>query len=243
MFRKSSLFVAGALVASLQLTALAGGPPWVSVPIDGVNAKNSQACAEKIGAALKDKIFPGSEAYSGVNIGEHNGQHYAMFHMQKDVTLSDVEAALRGTSFTIPRDKIRLFGHTVLEVQADEAQGKKLLADLESLNPVWVAESNQADKKLRVTLEMPYPAETTGGRPSQKSVGTWQKYQRNDFMQEGPKTDDVYAVAELPTYNTLRDTIAKSGGKLEDVRWSTQYACRAVGCIVAPNPTVAATKQ
>jgi hypothetical protein len=244
MFRKCLILAAAVMFVSLQ-TALAGGPPWVAVPIDGVTAENSKACAAKLAEGLKDKIFrgefQGAEQYSGGNIGEKNGQRYAMFHMQKDVTLSDVEAALKGTGATVPHDKCRLFGHVILEVRADDAQAKQLLSDLKSLNQTWIVDSKQNDKTLTVTLETPYPFEN-GNRPSQQMVG-WDKFQRNNFEGTPSPADPIVVATELPTYSSLTEIVNKNKAKLVDLRWSTQYACRAVGCVVAPDAKVAATKR
>ena len=240
MFRKISILAAGILLASIQ-TALAGGPPWVAIPVNGVTAENSKACADKIAAGLKDKIFQGVEQYDGVKIGEKNGQHYAMFHMQNDVTLSDIESTLKGTGASIPLDKLHLFGHVILEVRADDAQAKQLLADLKSLNQTWIVDSKQSDKTLTVTLETPYPFEN-GGRPSREMVG-WEKFQRNHFDATPASAEPIIAATELPTYKALREVVSKDDAKLVDLRWSTQYACRAVGCVVAPEAKVAATKH
>jgi hypothetical protein len=245
MFRKHSILAAGILLASIQ-AALAGGPPWVAMPVDGVTAENSKVCAEKIAAGLKDKIFQrtdfqGSEQYNGVKIGEKNGQYYAMFHMEKDVALSDVEAALKGSGLSVPLDKLRLFGHVVLEVRADDVQAKQLLADLKSLHQTWIVDSKRDSKMLSVTLETPYPFQN-GDRPSQQMVG-WEKYQRNNFDGTPSSSDPIVSAAELPTYGALREIVSKDRAELVDLRWCTQYACRAVGCVVASEAKVAATKR
>jgi hypothetical protein len=245
MLRKHSILAAGILLASIQ-TVLAGGPPWVPIPIDGVTAENSKACAEKIAAGLKDKIFQrtdfqGAEQYNGVNIGEKNGQRYAMFHIEKDVTLGDVQAALKGSLSSVPLDKLHLFGHVVLEVRADEAQAKRLLADLKSSNQTWIVDSKQNGNTLSVTLEMPYPFQN-GDRPSQQMVG-WTQYQRNNFEGAPSSSDPIVSAAELPTYSALREIVSKDKAELVDLRWSTQYACRAVGCVVAPEGKVVAAKR
>jgi hypothetical protein len=245
MFRKHSILVAGIVLASIQ-TALAGGPPWVVIPIEGVTAENSKACAEKIAAGLKNKIFQGAEwqgadQYKGVNISEKNGQRYAMFHMEKDVTLGDVQTALKGSGASIPLDELHLFGHVILEVRADHAQSKQLLADLKSLNQTWIVDSKQNGNTLSVTLETPYPFQN-GDRPSQQMVG-WEKYQRNNFDGTPAASEPIVSAAELPTYRALREIVSKDKAELVDLRWSTQYACRAVGCVVAPEAKVAATKR
>jgi hypothetical protein len=39
---------------------------------------------------------------------------------------------------------------------------------------------------------------------------------------------------KLPNYDTLRHVLAKHDAKLNSVRWSTNYACRAAGCVSGP---------
>src|SRR5688572_6220115 len=116
MFRK--LWFVAALAPSLLLPSrlIAGGPPFLCLPIDGVTPDNATACATLIDAKLENLRWSHPEWSNGVAIHEQPSQPYMTFYMKEDVRLSNIDAALKGSEFTIPRDRLRLFGHVILEI-------------------------------------------------------------------------------------------------------------------------------
>jgi hypothetical protein len=227
---------AATVLLLLPATLLAGGPPWLCLPVDGVTADNVQACGEKLTAALDDKIWKFGEGDRRVQILAHGKQWYLAFPMEKDVALSEVAAALKGSRFTIPRDPLRLFGHVILEIDPGQTPAKELLADLKALKYVSVAESKAKGDRLLVTVDMPYPA---GNGPDRGTVG-WETFERNDFSSNAATTSEPPAkAAELPSYGAFGELVARHGASLKDIRWSTVYACRVLGGVAVDDSSAA----
>ena len=231
------IFLAASAVLCLLLPGrlIAGGPACLSVPVEGVTADNAPACGELLSVKLADHLASGSPR---VELRQQGNQWYLTCYLGKDVSLSDISAALKGSPFSVPRDKLHFFGHVALEIDAGKAAPKKLLADLTTLEHVSIAASDPKDGHLSVTVDMPYPAED--GKPRGKYVG-WQTFQRSELSSDpATKSESPTTAAGLPGYHQFRDLVASHGAKLTDVRWSTHYACRAVGCVVAQDAKVAA---
>ncbi len=229
MCRKSLLLFGTAMLLSWT-PVFAGGPPLLCLPIDGVTADSRDAAAQLLAAKLESKLFPRSGAYSDVEIREHNGQWYAMLYMREDIALSDVDAALKGTQLSIPRDKLRFFGHVVLEISAEKT--KELQRHLEEIEYVSVVDSHAEDSGLHVTVEMPYPG--SDSRQHRDAIFdnafAWHGYTTDS---SGETTSPASAEA-LPDYDAFRKSLAKHNAKLNNVRWTTQFACRALGCVAVP---------
>src|SRR5262245_47739204 len=121
MSRKLTNLAVG-IVAALVLVpvavARAGGPPYLCLPLDGVNAGNVQKCTELLDSKLAGKFFEQGNWPRGVKISERSGQWYLAFYMGSDVRLSDVTSALEGSGASVPLDKLRFFGHVILEIEA-----------------------------------------------------------------------------------------------------------------------------
>jgi hypothetical protein len=202
------------------------------LPLEGVTAENRQACVDLITARIQDKLPPGGRGDRGVDVVQHAGQWYLAMFLGEEVALAQVEAALQGSKFSVPRDRLRLFGHAILEIDLGDAPLKKLLAELEALDHVTVEASKQKSDRLLVTLDMPYPA--GDGATDRGAVG-WDKFARCDFSfdqstrNESPATPQV-----LPGYEAMAKLLAQHDAELKDIRWSDHYACRALGCVVAP---------
>jgi hypothetical protein len=157
--------------------------------------------------------------------------------MKADVGLTDIDAALKGSAFSVPRDKLRLFGHVVLRIDGGDASLAQLAAALEAIDTVSVAESRENKDHLLVTVQMPYPV--VANRPSPDWVG-WEKFARNDYSSAKSNSIESEVTRQmLPDYGTLRDVLASHNARLDDVRWSTAFACRALGCVTAPGPDTA----
>jgi hypothetical protein len=240
MLRSISFLTVAAVLLLFPTRLLAGGPPWLCLPIDGVTAGNAKACADFLTAELKDKSAgPGWDR--GVQIHQHANQWYLTFYMGKDVALSDVEAALKGSSYSIPRDRLRLFGHVILEIDAGKAAPKELLAALDKLDYVSIEKTDDKDNLFLVTLDMPYPVED-GGRDGLNVA--FAKFQRNDFASDqSTKTEPATTSRELPSYKAFRDVVAAHKASLKDVRWSAQYACRPLGGVAVEAEAVASAKK
>lgn len=238
MCRKLSLVAMAALFLAFPTQLHAGGPPWLCLPIDGLTADNSKATNDQLTARLKDKLYP-PDVFRGVAMLENAKQHYATLFIKQEVGLRDIDAALKGSGVSIPRDRLHLFGHVTLDIDPQAASPKELLADLEKIDHVSIAKSENKDGSLLVTVDMPYPPEAERG----DSVA-WEKFVRNDLASDPTTKSEPPATGEsLPSYKTFREVLAKHHAKLKDIRWSTEYVCRTVGCVAAPeSKTVASIK-
>jgi hypothetical protein len=156
--------------------------------------------------------------------------------MDTDVALSHVTAALEGSSYSIPQDRLHLFGHVILEIGAGEASQKGLLKELKSIPQVSIEQSNSENGLFRVTLDMPYPGDR--GRGELDTAG-WETFQRNDFSSDvSTRSESPVTLEKLPRFGEIRKVIAKHDGKLKDVRWSNQYSCRPLGGVAEVKSTV-----
>jgi hypothetical protein len=223
MLRSSHLIAIVTLLLSFPALLLAGGPPWLCLPIDGVTAENAPACARLIEGKLKDGISPN---YPGVKLLQHDKQWYATFCLGKPVDLSDVDAALNGSGFSVPQKKLRLFGHVILEVDAGASSAKELLAALETLQNVSVANSAETKDRLLVTVDMPYPADPKGF--DRESIA-FDSFRRNDFSTGSDRT--ATTADKLPTLSDFRDLVAQHKATLKSVQWSDIYRMRPLGCV------------
>jgi hypothetical protein len=237
MHRKISLFVVAACLL-FPTSLLAGGPPRLCLPIDGVTDANSQACADLLASRLGDKIWRHD---TEIQFRKYGNQMYVAFFMGKEIALSDIEAGLKGTNVSVPRDKLRFFGHVVLKIDVSGASTGKstenssgelsgeLLTGLKSLKNVAVAESSKTKEGLLVTLDMPYPAVD---RANDRELVGWDSFRRNDLSTGSDRS--LLTVEQLPGLGDLRDELAQHKARLIDVHWSPTYACRALGCAAAP---------
>jgi hypothetical protein len=216
------------LILPAQL--IAGGPPWLCLPLEGVAAENAGACGELLTSKLGDKVwhYPGSER--GVRVLEYEGQWYAAFYIGEHVGLHDVESGLMGSEFSVPRNKLRLFGHAILAIEK-AAKPEELLADLEALSHVSVAESETPEGRLLVTVDLPYPPDA---RDRERPYVGWDSFQRGDFSSDqSTRSEAPVTAGDLPGYEAFRRAVEKHGGRLTDIRWNASYACRPLGCVTA----------
>jgi len=231
MFRQLLIF---AMVAALFLTsgqARAGGPPMLCLPIDGVTAENADECTKLLAAKLGNKVFPGNEDFRPIAIRQFGKQWYLTFYFVKDVALSDVETALEGSSFSIPRERLHFFGHVVLEIDAGATSPDELKEALTALEYVSVGESESKENRILLTIDMPYPEKDLRRTPEAVSDNA---FQWNDFSSNPSAKAESPATAEqLPTDNALHVLLAKQDAKLHDIRWTTDNACRVVGGVAA----------
>ncbi len=222
-----TLSVCVVAVASLLSPAclMAGGPPYLCLPVEGVDAQNTPACVAQLSAKLQPLVLA-----SSLKFVEYAGQCYLTFHLKHDARLNEVQTALEGTGLSLQRDKLRLFGHVLLEIDAVQGSHSALLAALEALPQVSVEVSKVQDNKLVVTVDMPYPIE----RRTEETVG-WNAFQRSDLNSNSATDPRGQTTArQLPTLQTLRDAVAQHNATLKDLRWSNIYACRPLGCVALP---------
>jgi hypothetical protein len=244
MFRKFLIIAAVAVASAVPGRLIAGGPPWMCLPIEGVTPENAEACARLIEAKLGGKLWQQAGPYGGgATIRQDGDQRYVTFYMQEDLRLAEVESALEGSEFSIPRDRLRLFGHVILEIDAGETPSQDLVSALGEIAHVSVAETQTNKNRLMATVEMPYPV--VKDRPTPESIG-WIKFAKNDYTSTRPSgSESPISRESLPSYDSFRDVIAGHNASLKDIRWSTTHACRALGCILVPEPDagIAATER
>jgi hypothetical protein len=221
-----------AVVGALFLTGaqlMAGGPPRLCLPVDGVNSGNAEACTRRLTGALGDKV-------DRLELRQNEAQWYALFRLARDVRLSEVEAALAGSPFSVPRDRLRLFGHVTLEVENGAAKHDKLTGDLGALKYVSVGESDNGKGVLLVTVDMPYPEDA--GRETAafgRVPFARQAFRRTDFSSGvATKSEQPASADTLPSYIAMRDALAKHDARLKDLRWSANLGCRMLGCVSIP---------
>jgi hypothetical protein len=222
-----------AVLTLLPTTLLAGGPPWLCLPIDGVTPQNAKACQELLAEKLKDKLHTAGWSRE-IRISDHKGQKYFSYYLGTDVGLADVEAALKGSAFRIPRGKLRLFGHAILHIDGGVEPSRKLLADLDEMGYVSIEGSESKDKLLVVKLDIPYPTDMFTVE-SRDKIG-WDSFTRNDlnFDHAARATETPATPKTLPAFDAIRDIVAKHKATLSDVRWDPGYACRPLGCAAGP---------
>ncbi|HZN34454.1 MAG TPA: hypothetical protein VFB80_11570, partial [Pirellulaceae bacterium] len=198
--------LAAAVLLLLPAPLLAGGPPFLCLPLEGVTAANARACTDLLDSRLASK-FNQAGWPRGVKVLERTGQWYAAFYMGSDVRLADVTAALKGSQFSVPQDKLHFFGHVILEIDPQKASPKALLADLEAMNFVSVDESKAGKDLLLVTVDMPYPAEN--GSLKLESVG-WDTFHRSDLASDqATRSESPASAKQLPSYGQIRDVVSK----------------------------------
>ena len=87
MFRATSLLALAGLFLFLPTRLLAGGPAWLSVPLDGVTSDNAKACGELLTAKLADQLASGSPR---VELRQQGAQWYLTCYLGKDLSLGDI---------------------------------------------------------------------------------------------------------------------------------------------------------
>jgi hypothetical protein len=232
MFHRFLVFAAMAAALLSTGRLYAGGPPWLCIPIDGVTSGNAKACTELINAKLGSKMWQHDGRYDGgAQLRLAPEQYYLAFYMQEDVGIGEIEGALKGSEFSVPRDKLRLFGHVILEIEVGKSSAKELVTALGAIANVSIDKVEGDKERLVVTAQMPYPV--VDERPTPESVG-WDKFAWNDYTSQAPKkSESPISSQALPSYETFRDVAAKHNASLKEVRWSTEHACRALGCVTA----------
>lgn len=226
-----SLVTLAIVLGLMPLELLAGGPPRLCLPVDGVTADNADECAARLASALKDKLWTHPDTPTGVQIHHSDKQSYLTCYMEQPMALSDIETALKGSEFSIPKDKLRLFGHVELQIDPRSASADELIAELAKINHVSVAESRR-DKELLVTVDMPYPALNT--RHFEWNPTDEVEFRRDDFASDQAARSEPPATSRsLPSYGAIGQVLARHHAHLTDLRWSTSWRCRVLGGVAA----------
>ena len=224
------VFTAGMLWPT---AAMAGGPPLLCLPLEGVSARTAPACAKLLTDKLGDKVVEHPNWPREVKVLERGGQWYLAFYMSGDVRLADVTSALKGSGAAVALDRLRMFGHVILEIDAPAKSRSALVADLKAVPHVSVGESKAVKDTLLVTLDMPYPVEPGQGRADLDSIG-WTSFARNDFASDGSaRSEPPVSAEQLPSYRAIGEAVTRHGGGIKDVRWSANHACRTLGGVAA----------
>lgn len=224
MLRHLSVCVVAAWLLLTPALLMAGGPPGLCLPIDGATADNADACAKRITAALGKDV-------ERATMKHNDGQWFVMFHFTRDqVRLADIDAALKGSPFSVSREKLRLFGDVIVEIDLRGASADKLLADLKAVKNASVSESAKKDNMLMVTLSMPDPAYAG---PELAKFGDL-SFKKQSFQREG-QSEKVRA-SDLPTYDAVRTVVSKHNASLTGLRWEC-WGCRVLGCVATEGPT------
>lgn len=201
----------------------AGGPARLCLPIDGVTESNAAACSKLIADGLGNRLFPRAPLRDVV-LEEREHQWYALFYLggEKDVKLSEIDAVLDGSEFSVPRDKLRFFGPVRFEVDVRTADHKALLKALAALKHVEIESSSHNDGALVVTLILP-----ENGR---RDVFHLLKASARASNGSAPS---ITALA-LPSYAALHEVVRKHDAALNDISWSSEWACRMLGSLAVP---------
>ena len=233
MFRQLSFFALLAALVFARSQAMAGGPPMLCLPIDGVMAENVDECTELLTTKLESKLFPKAGGFRAIEVRQFGDQWYLTFYFANDVTLSEVATALEGSSFSIPRDRLHFFGYIVLEIDAGASPPSDLATGLDALEFVSVSETETKQNRLLLTVDMPYPEKDFRRTP--EAIGNV-TFKWNGLSSDTSAKLDVAATAEqLPNCNSFEELLAKHGAKLHDIRWTTAHACRSVGGVAVPD--------
>lgn len=233
MSRKLSLSAVAAACFLITAQVMAGGPPMLCIPIDGVTPGNAELCAKRLDTALGARVW----RHAGrpeLQMRQSGEQWYAVFHLDEDVALSEIDAALKGSVFSVPRDRLRLFGHVTLVIEARRLP-EQLTADLAAIKHVRFGKSKQEQGGVLATVDMPYPV--MSAEHDRESIA-WEQFQWTDFSSNWAPGHNAGAPAtreSLPPIDDLRQVVVRHNAQLNDVRWSAFWGCRPLGGVVVPN--------
>lgn len=228
MARQFLLVSVAIFVLSSAIDAQAGGWPRLFLPLDGVTAGNAEDCRQLFNERLGLRLTPSKVRRNVVEVVQRNDQWYVAMYVMKNVSLSQVEEALKGSEYTLERDKLRLFGHAYLIVQAPENSRDDLLADLKNVPNVSIPSAKELDDALQITIDMPYPSTADSNRES----FDWVDYSWGDFSSDQSRRQrDPITADGLPRFRILQQVAKMHGGTLSDITWGMPWGCRTLGCV------------
>jgi hypothetical protein len=228
MCAKYSLTAVAAILLLSPAPLLAGGLPRLCLPVDGVTTENAKDCAK----LLADALGKQTEQFE---VLQNDKQWYATFRYNREpVTLSELDAALKGSPFSIPREKLHLFGHVMLEVEIGEVAEQKLLTDLKAVKHLKFEESKRDKGTLFVIVVMPYSKYFGRDTDDFGKVSFGKELFGTEQSDFGPKANPPATARDLPSYAALRAVVEKNQGSLKGIRWNG-WACRVLGGVAAPD--------
>jgi len=228
MTRQIVLLGAAIILLSSTVAAQAGGWPRLCLPLNGVTNGNAEDCRQLVNQRLGLRLTPSKVRRNVVELVQQDGQWYIAMFLTKNVGLSEVEKALEGSDFSLARDRLRLFGHANLVVQAPEKSRDSLLADLKEVRNVSVGSTKKLEDSLQITIDMPYPMSSDGKGGSLD----WVEYRWGDLSSEQSRRHRDPIMADgLPSYRLLQQLIKMHGGTLNDIDWGISWGCRTLGCV------------
>ena len=227
---KRLLGIAVAALLFLPAQGTAGGPPLLCLPIDGVTAENARECSRLLEGPLAEKLWGQAGRDRGVHMLNRDGQWYAAFYMGGEVRLGEIEQPLKGSSFSVPRDRLRMFGHAILEI--DPAGGKETALTGKFGEYVMVSQIKKEKDRRDVVVDMPYPIWRTRGV---QGVLNWKdEYAWMDFNSTRTRLDTAIGAEKLPTVSEVETSLKKQDARLKDIRWNATWGCRALGAVALP---------
>lgn len=216
MSRLTTVSIVAITLSFLTAPLMAGGYPRLCLPIDVLRVTSAGDDFEFPVDSLREQLQRWY-GHDRVKLQQDEGQWYAILTLTDDISLRELSVVLKGSPFFVPKERLALFGMVILDLQVDPAATAGLLDDFDELAGVSVEQSERTTGPLHVTLEMPYrithdvfgeprAAKTVDGKPNPKG-------------------------SSLPTYLALEDVATRHNAKIHDVRWTTKYGCRMVGCL------------
>lgn len=202
MIRKLTLSIVAVVLLSLPAQLIAGGPPRLCLPINHVTAENADACAKLLSQYLGERV-------SHVAMQQHGGAWYAEIQLQQDVNLKSVHTALKGSVFSVPRDKISLFGPATLQITIRTKFTDGPLRDLAAIEGVTVDKSERKGGVLLVTVN-------------------------EDALVRKLDAATKEVRDESPSYDLVKEVLDGHNAELHDVFWSSSWGCRTFGCLAIP---------
>jgi len=152
---------AGLVALALQLGIVAcvygGGPGRLRLPVEGLTAKNSKQCIKLVEEKLNDFLAKGSGTTSGRGhvhfVKDGSANLIQLSFVRGKVSLSEIEKALEGSSFSINRDKLEFVGVVQLRIEKI-ASHEKLISALANLDDQKLRFQTEKDKdgSLLITL-------------------------------------------------------------------------------------------
>jgi hypothetical protein len=220
MLRTLSATAVAGLVVLMSMDLRAGGPPLLCLPVDGVTEANTAECTARLAKGLGDTLWTRTPP-AATRLEKHDGQWYALLYLsgQRDVKLSDIDDALKGSDFSVPRGVLHFVGQVQLEVDLPVSAQEAVLKDLSAIDRVEVEQVSRTPKGMLVTLVL---AESD----------------RRDVFQllKPPSTNSsestsTLTAASLPSYAALCELMSRHDARLNDVAWSARWACSTFGSL------------
>jgi hypothetical protein len=241
MSRRITLSAVAGICLLFSAAVRAGGPPWLSLPVDGATPERIETAEKMLSEKLGGKVWKADASDATAAFQKQGNQTYLVFNLNEDVGLADIDAALKGSSISIPRDNLHLFSDAILQIDPRKASMKELTGVLAKMPGVSVQKTSSKDGLLLVTLLMPSPDSNAARRGS---VGFEIFSARFDREERGDRSAPDITAQSLPTYSDFRRTIEKHGAALKDVVWSASFGCRPLGAVAgADAATTTSAKQ